>query len=505
LNQPLKIASSAANDSVRVLIVGRDPSSARALRALGVSNSWEMEMAGSGCEALERLQTNHTPDLVIVDLAGGDGDADGLYALRWLRRVRPSLPVILLGFADDTQRDEAIRLGARDYLLKPVSDQQLQAAVRRHLPGGDSDSAHTSFMHEQVIQVREDRFFMAASPLMRKLRAQAELLAQVDVPLLIAGESGSGKETVARLIHKLSVRSGLSFLKVNCAALPADLLERELFGYEANTFSGPAHPKLGKFELAENGTIFLDDIADMPISLQAKLLHVLQEKQFSRPGSGTSVKVDVRIVAATGLEVERAMSEKRLREDLYYRLSAFTVHVPSLRQRKEEIPLLMGHFMNQLARHYGLPTRNLPNDMLEACQAYAWPGNLRELESFVKRYLVMGHEELILGEPRRTGNGLFEHRFPAPEPTPVFESAGPEDHTTGLRSLVQTVKGEAERNAIAVALEQTRWNRKAAARLLKVSYRTLLYKIQQYHMSPPPTYSSTSFAGHTVKGNGHGP
>jgi len=509
LNQISKRNNGAAQHLLRLLIVGRDSSAMAALKSLADSNSWELETAGSGCEALERLQGNHSPDLVIVDLVLGD--VDGLYALRWLRRMRPSLPIVLLGAADNTLRDEAMRLGACDYLLKPVSEQSLATAVQRHMLGQDGDGADHSSSQEQVIQVREDRFFMAASPLMRKLSAQAELLSQVDVPLLVVGESGSGKETVARLIHKLSVRSALPFFKVNCAALPPDLLERELFGYDSGSFPGQVRPKPGKFENAEKGTIFLDDIADMSANLQAKLLHVLQEKQFSRPGSGTTVRVDVRIVAATGNEVDRAMMEKRLREDLYYRLSAFTVHVPSLRQRKEEIPLLLGHFMNQLAKHYGLPTRALSAETLVACQDYKWPGNLRELESFVKRYLVMGHEELILGESRwnggNGGNGLAEHRFPAhtPEPIAVSEPPTGEDHTSGLRSLVQTVKGEAERNAIAVALDQTRWNRKAAARLLKVSYRTLLYKIQQYHMSPPPTYSSTSFVGTAVKGNGHGP
>ena len=488
-----------------MLVVSRDPAPINALAAMGQTNAWHLETAGSGCEALERLQSNHIPNLVIVDLARGD--ADGLYALRWLRRVRPGLAVILLGYADDAQHDEAIRLGARDYLLKPVKEQQLQAAIRRQLYGTNESGSEAELLHEQVIQVREDRFFVAASGLMKKLQAQAELLAQIDVPLLIVGESGSGKETVARLIHKLSVRSGFTFLKVNCAALPVELLEKELFGYEPGAFSAPGRVKPGKFELAENGTVFLDDIADVPANLQAKLLHVLQEKQFSRPGSGATVAVNVRIVATTGIDVERAMMEKRLREDLYYRLSAFTVHVPSLRQRKEEIPLLLGHFMNQLARHYGLPVRTLSTEFLQACQSYSWPGNLRELESFVKRYLVMGHEELLHNENLRNGNEWTEdHPMAAPPETAlVTETPSAEEQASGLRSLVQTVKGEAERNAIAVALEQTRWNRKAAARLLKVSYRTLLYKIQQYHMTPPPTYGSPSFAGNSLKGNGHGP
>ncbi len=328
MNQNSKNNNGAVSAPAHLLIVGRDSSAIATLTSLASSHAWGLEVVGSGCEALERLQGNHAPDMVLVDLTRGD--SDGLYALRWLRRMRPSLPVVLLGLADETLRDEAIRLGARDYLLKPVSDQNLAQAIQRHLLGED-DAAHNGFDQDQIVQVREDRYFVAAGPLMRKLRAQAELLAQIDVPLLVVGESGSGKETVARLIHKLSVRSALPFLKVNCAALPSDLLERELFGYDSGSFAGQVRPKPGKLEQAERGTIFLDDIADMPANLQAKLLHVLQEKQFSRPGSGATISLDVRIVASTGIEVERAMSEKRLREDLYYRLSAFTVHVPSLR------------------------------------------------------------------------------------------------------------------------------------------------------------------------------
>ena len=480
------------------MVVGRDSALVETLRAVSGPNSWQVENASSGCEALERLQSSRVPDLVVVDLARGD--EDGVYALRWLRRVRPSLPVVLLGFADDTQqRDEAMRLGASEYLHKPVAPHQLEAAIREHLMVSFGHASEG--ISQQVVQVRDDRFFISGSAIMRKLRAQAELLAQVDVPLLTLGESGSGKETVARLIHMLSVRSGFTFVKVNCASLPADLLERELFGYEPAAFSASGRAKSGKLELAEKGTIFLDDIADMPAGLQAKLLHVLQEKQFSRPGSGATVSVDVRLIAATSVEVDRALAEKRLREDLFYRLSAFTVHVPSVRQRKEEIPLLLGHFLNQLARHYILHNRALSPELLASCQVYSWPGNLRELESFAKRYLVMGQEDL--GEHARNSNGWTEAKPQAGSWEPAAESAT-EEPAYGLRSLVQNVKGEAEKNAIAGALEQTRWNRKAAARLLKVSYRTLLYKIQQYHMTPPPAYASPSFAGQAIKGNGHG-
>lgn len=499
---PGRVATNGA-ESARVLVVSREPAALSALWAIGEANDWEMETTGSGCEALERAQSGTRPDLVVLDLARGDADA--LYTLRWLRRVRPDVPVVLLAHADDArQRVEAMRLGAHDYLVQPLDGQQLDAALRRHLASA-ANGSDTEITSEQVEAVGDDMFFVAASPVMRKLRAQAELLAQVDVPVLIVGENGSGKESTARLIHKLSVRSGFRFRKVNCAALPGDLLERELFGYEPGAFPGAMGARAGKFEAAEKGTILLEDIAETPANLQGKLLQVLQEKQFSRVGGEAQVEVDVRIVAATNGNLEQALAQKKLREDLYYRLSAFTVHVPPLRQRKDEIPLLLGHWMNQMARRYGMPGRKFSPAVLKACQAHAWPGNLRELENFVKRYLVMGDdEELALSELGKDSEPALEHTRMVLDPAlhGAHEGVESEEAGSGLRSLVQSVKGETERNAIAVALEQTHWNRKAAARLLKVSYRTLLYKIQQYHMTPPAAYLAASLLGQGSKGNG---
>ena len=344
---------------------------------------------------------------------------------------------------------------------------------------------------EDFQEISEDLSFVAGSLAMRKLRTQAELLAKVNVPVLIVGESGSGKEVAARLIHKFSARSGYRFLKVNCAALPADLLESELFGHERSVFTGAMRTRQGKFELCDKGTILLDEIAEMPPGLQAKLLHTLQDKQFFRLGGETTISVDVRILAATNVNIEQALVERKLREDLYYRLNAFTLHVPPLRERKEEIPLLLGHFMNQLARHLDLNPRPLSPSLLDACQRYSWPGNLRELENVVKRYLVMGDESLENGElaTHVTGHPQ-EVPWPenhTPEPTP---SDGNDDQSdaSSLKSLVRTIKGEAERSAIASTLEKTHWNRKEAARQLRISYRGLLYKIQEYQLVPPGNY-----------------
>jgi two-component system, NtrC family, response regulator AtoC len=299
------------------------------------------------------------------------------------------------------------------------------------------------------------------------------LVANVDIPVLMLGESGTGKEVMARLIHKLSPRAHRTFLKVNCAAVPADLLESELFGYEAGAFTGANHPKPGKFELCNKGTILLDEIGEMPTSLQAKLLHILQDGQFSRLGSRSVIKADVRILAATNVNIPEALASKRLREDLYYRLNAFTLHVPPLRERKEEIPLLLKHFMARLSERYARPPLPISPEMLEACLAYQWPGNLRELSNFVKRYLVLGDEKLAIQELRPQGDGHGAQFNQAAQ-------AAPANGSGGLKSLARNAKDEAEAEAIAKALEETNWNRKQAAALLKISYKALLYKIRQY-------------------------
>ena len=490
-------------EAARLLVVSKEPAVVRSLWSIAEANAWQLETVGSGWEALESIQAGITPDLLLLDLPRGD--ADSLHILRWLRRLRPNLPIILVCYPDDAGRkNEAIRMGAQDYLVRPVEDKQLEFAICGQL-NSSNGNFDVEIASEDIEQVSEDIFFVSVSPIMRKLRAQAELLAQASVPVLILGETGSGKETAARLIHKLSVRSGFKFLKVNCSALPGDLLETELFGYERSDSTGAVRSKSGKLELCEKGTVLLDEIAEMPTSVQSKLLQVLQNKQFFRPGSGATVEVDVRILAATSANIERALSEKKLREDLYYRLSAFTVQAPPLRQRKDELPLLLRHFMHHLAKHYGLPPRTFSPSVLDACHAYSWPGNLRELEEFVKRYLMMGDKDLVLAAPKSDhipGNGKAARN---PEPDMEVLIAGDNGERSSslnsLKSLVQSVRCEAERSAIATALDKTGWNRKAAARLLKVSYRTLLYKIEQYHMSSAETHPS-AFPGTGTRGNG---
>lgn len=485
-----------AIEIARLLVVSRDTAVLRPLWSMGESNDWQLETAANAWEAIERVQSGVKLDLLLLDISQADGD--GLHILRWLRRLRPALPIVLIGHPGDAARkEESMRMGARDYLVRPIDVRQFEMVLQRSL-SIETDENETEITSDDVESVSYESFFVGGSPIMRMLRAQAALLAEANVPVLILGENGSGKETTARLLHSLSVRSGFEFAKVNCAALPGDLLERELFGYEKNGAVSPPRTRTGKLELCAKGTILLDEITEMPPDLQSNLLQVLQNKRFTRPGTSALIEADVRIVAASSTNVERSFFEHRLSEELYHQLSAYTIHVPPLRERKEELPFLSRHFMRRLAKHYGLSPREFSPAIIEAWQAYHWPGNLRELEHCVKRYLLVGDEELALGKSRSDPHDAAQEgaiartRSLSQATPPPGQSGAGVPASKSLRSLLQNVKSEAEKNAIAAALEKTGWNRKAAARLLKVSYRTVLYKIEQYRMTPS---SSSLFPG----------
>jgi DNA-binding NtrC family response regulator len=369
----------------------------------------------------------------------------------------------------------------------------IEMMITHHIPV--LDAMQRDITSDDVERLDDDAFFIGASIVMRKLRAQAQLLAATDAPVLILGESGSGKRTTAQLIHQLSIRSGFEFAGINCAALPCDLLESELFGNEQNG-RGSASQRLGKLKLCEKGTILLDEITEMPMSLQAKLVQVLQNKRFVDSGGATPVQLDVRILAASTASVERAVANKKLREDLYYNLSAYTIQVPPLRERREEIPLLLHYFMRHLSRHYAVAARTFSPAVLDACQSHSWPGNLRELETFVKRFLLAGETELKVGNQTESGevprDGALQLATEMETQTSGSHSSAAHCDSESLKARVRTVRLETERNAIAEALKATGWNRKAAARLLKVSYRTLLYKVDQYRLKSPDSSSSTT-------------
>jgi len=457
----------------KIMVVDDEPSIRKYLQTLLEVDGFDVETISSGKEALKRIaEDGARPNFMILDVLMPE--MDGLETLRQLMQIDRSLNVIMLSCSNEvTTVVEAIRIGALDYLTKPFEKPELDAAFLKCRQKQELRSENQA-LREYCETLTEDISFLAASPQMLKIRQQILQIAPVDVPIFISGESGVGKEVVARMVHLRSTRRQQPFVKVNCAALPGELLESELFGYEQGAFTGAVRPKPGKFELANKGTIFLDEIAEMSPHLQAKLLHVLQDGQFSRLGARSVVNVDVRVLAATNMDVKEAMRSGRFREDLYYRLNVLSIHIPPLRERISEIPLLFRHFLTKYAEKYSKPVPEPSKHLLEAAMRYSWPGNLRELENFIKRYVILEDDEGSFKELLEM-TGQQQRMAPREEPpTPPKEQ--------GLKALVRSLKDEAEMEAIADALEKTNWCRKDAARMLEISYKALLYKMRQFNL-----------------------
>jgi DNA-binding NtrC family response regulator len=439
-----------------------------------LSDRFSVSLFTEATEMTRSLSESPTPDLLLMDWHVADDDSED-NALRLLSKTRasnPALPIILLACSAELKEVvAATRMGATDVILKPFRKSDIDLAVQQCLKEATKPEVGDDI---KEIPLDANTSFVRCSKRMREIESQCTLVARADIPVLILGESGTGKEVAAMLIHKLSTRSQHCFLKVNCAAMPADLLESELFGYEQGAFTGAVKSKPGKFEICNNGTIFLDEIGEMPTILQAKLLQVLQDGSFSRLGGRASVKVDVRVIAATNIDIKASIVRKAFREDLYYRLNGFTVKMPPLRERTEEIPILSQHFMRKVSAKYECDPLPISSALLQALSSHSWPGNLRELENTIKRYLVLGDEKAIIDElsPRHSSESF------------AAAGEGP-DGSGGLKYLVRNLKGSAESAVIAQTLEGTGWNRKAAANDLQISYKALLYKIKQYNLSPP--------------------
>src|SRR5579862_1894373 len=458
-------------DKERILVVNDEPSIRKYLGTLLEVDGYLVETVNSGPDAIKKISGGVHPDFVILDVLMPE--MNGIDTLKELMQLDRSLNVIMLSCSNEVGTVvEAIRIGAHDYLTKPFEKSELDAAMLKSRQKKELASENQA-LRDYCDQVTEDLSFLAASPQMVRIRQQILQIAPVDVPVFICGESGVGKEVVARMIHLRSKRRNQPFVKVNCAALPGELLESELFGFEQGAFTGAVRSKPGKFELANKGTIFLDEIAEMSPHLQAKLLHVLQDGQYSRLGARSVVNVDVRVLAATNMDVKEAMRTGRFREDLYYRLNVLSIHIPPLRERTSEIPLLFRHFLVKYAEKYQKPAMEPSKHLLEAALRYSWPGNLRELENFVKRYVILEDDEGSFRElVEMTGQ---QHRT-APREEPVV----PKEQ--GLKALVRGLKDEAEMEAIADALDKTNWCRKDAAKMLGISYKALLYKMRQFNL-----------------------
>src|SRR5215471_1480701 len=468
----------------KILVVDDEPSIRKYLQTLLEVDGFEVETLSSGKEALERINEGVRPDFIILDVLMPE--LNGLDTRRQLMQIDRTLNVLMLSCSNEVGTVvEAIRLGAYDYLTKPFEKTELDAAMLK-CRQKQQLRAENQALRKYCDQLTEDLCFLAASPQMIRIRQQILQIAPVDGPVFICGESGVGKEVVARMIHMRSPRRAQPFVKVNCAALPGELLESELFGFEQGAFTGAVRSKPGKFELATKGTIFLDEIAEMSTHLQAKLLHVLQDHQYSRLGGRHMVETDVRVLAATNVDVQEAMKTGRFREDLYYRLNVLSILVPPLRERATEIPLLFRHFLDKYSEKYGKPGQPPSKHLLDAAVNYPWPGNLRELENFVKRYVILEDDEGSLRE--LVEMSAARQRISPREDTPL-------PREQGLKALVRGLKDEAEMEAIADALEKTRWCRKDAAKMLGISYKALLYKMRQFNLDTPRTRKSSATGG----------
>ncbi len=450
-----------------------DPGARDQMTVLLQTKGCSVAVAPSGKEAIDYLSHRPAPALIILDLLMPG--ADGFETLVEVRKMCPQLRIVVVScLTDAASIVRAVRLGADDYLTKPLDELGWQRVIAHQFVSTALSSPH----EEPIIEdLGPNCFFFGYSAEMRKIWKQISLLATVDVPVLVVGESGTGKEIVCKLIHRFSLRQERPFLKVNCAAIPQDLLESELFGYEAGAFTGAIKPKPGKFELCDGGTLLLDEIGELSPGLQAKLLQVVQERKFSRLGSRSSITADVRILGATNLNIADALRTGKLRLDLYYRLGVLVIRVPPLRDRKEAIPYLFDEFMRRLAARYHLPTRPWTEVLAKACDRYQWPGNVRELENLVSRYLILGNDQARASELHSS----LECRDTEVHANSLSESGD-------LKGIVKSLKGQAEAELITRALEETGWSRSKAANRLHISYKALTYKIRMYgiRISKPP-------------------
>lgn len=459
-----------------VLIVDDEPVIARYLAGLLPSSRFRTHIVNRGQECLEKIESKTVrPDMILMD-AEMPG-LDGFTTLRELRRRSHDIPVAIMSCLIGPERTfEAWQCGAHDFLQKPILQSDIDRLTAKHCK---SPKVNEEAMSPQpyIEDFEDGQFFLANSAQMRAIRQQVGMLSKADVSVLITGESGVGKEIVAQLLHRHSKRAGRQMLKVNCAALPADLLESELFGYEAGAFTGAMKSKPGKFELCDGGTILLDEIGEMSPQLQAKLLHVLQDGSFSRLGARANTKVNVRVLAATNIDIEQAIRERRFREDLYYRLNAFVIKVPPLRERREEIPYLLNELATRFALTHHLDSVLFSPEMIATAVQYHWPGNLRELGNFVKRYLITRDGESALVELE----SKIRPNMNVPLRESVIEEIAPAS-VSGLKSVVRSMKDQTESRMILEVLDQAKWNRRIAAERLQISYKALLYKIRLYNL-----------------------
>lgn len=444
-----------------IAIIDDDPAFRMFLSHSLTTLGYEVDALPDGDQFLARLKVGKVPSLILLDVVlPGE---DGIRVIEKIKAVARDVPVIMLsGVGNVRTTVEAMKLGAADFLLKPFEDSDLQSAIKSAL---QTPSSRTETLSGD---------FITANSRMLRLAEIVRRVAHTDVPILLLGESGVGKEVMARYAHSHSGRENKPFVKVNCAALPADLLESELFGHEQGAFTGALTMRAGKFEQAHTGTLLLDEIGEMSPHLQSKLLHVLQDGTFSRLGARKTIHVDARIIASTNIRIEEAIASGKFREDLYFRLNVISIDLPPLRERREDIPGLCNFFIEKYRDQYKSDAKGLPAELLASFVQHDWPGNVRQLENFIKRFLVLPDQHSLLTEFDRPTAGMEEPHVLETQPM-------------SLIGVGERAADRAEQELVRRVLEETGGNRKQAARRMNVCYKSLLNKLKRWNGPPPKT------------------
>jgi two-component system response regulator AtoC len=466
-------------EKLKILVVDDDDSIRGYVARLLSMSGFDAVTSSNGRDALNQIKAHPDISLVLLDILMPE--MDGLETLTEIKKTAKDMPVIMLSALGQTNIIvKAMKSGASDYLVKPFEEEELELAIAKSIEKKRLLAEITSLKKKLRVDELKGEFIFA-SPKMQKVKDIIEQVADTDVSVLIEGESGTGKELVARSLHYRSNLKERPFIKVNCAALPHELLESELFGYERGAFTGAYKSKAGKFELANNGTIFLDEIGEIDLAIQSKLLQVLQEGSFSRLGGKQDVRVNVRVIAATNRDLRKAIDEGRFREDIYYRLNVVNIHIPSLGERVEDIPYLFEYFLETYNEKYAKHINLDKEEVYPILLRYPWPGNVRELKNLVKRMVILGNvddlmrylsEGAAVTMDRHEGKGYTLSNRDGGAPSgdlPIMP----------LKDVAKEASIKAERDMILRALKGTNWNKKKAADMLQISYKALLYKIKE--------------------------
>ena len=461
----------------KILVIDDEANLRKVLAAMLRRDGFDVTVAADGEQGLAEFNKNGA-DIVVTDLVMPK--AGGMEVLRAVNAANPDVPVIIItahGTVDSAV--DAIKAGAFDYVTKPFDQAELSAVIAK------AAKAHDVAQRSVRADAKARAAIIGESPQLQEVFKIIDKVADTPSTVLINGESGTGKELIASALHGASSRRDKPFIKINCAAIPHNLLESELFGYERGAFTGAVTSKPGRFELADGGTLFLDEIGEIPVEMQVKLLRALQEGEFERVGGIKTTRVDVRLIAATNRDLQAEIEAGRFRKDLYYRLAVVPIVLPPLRERRTDIPMLAGHFVEKYNRKLNKKIESISDDAMALLQAYNWPGNIRELENLIERVLLFADGPSItakdLPDPVRQGSGT---------PAPAL-SAAPLEASTGeggLKDIVRMKAAELEKDLITKALEETGGNVTRAARLLQISRKSLQTKMKEFGLrdTTPP-------------------